>query len=239
MIDLTGMLDATWPADRKLETPGFILRAGQGGGKRVSAATAADSWTASQIAPAEAAMRGLGQTPLFMIRQGEAELDAELEARGYRVVDPTVILSAPIDAIDDRDIPRVTAFTIWEPLAIMYEIWAAAGIGPARLAVMDRVTAPKTAILGRINDNPGGVAFAAIADRNVVVHAVEVVPKLRNMGLAKWMMRQAARWGRAHGATHLVILVTRANATANALYAALGMSEIGGYHYRTHPEETP
>ena len=228
MSDLTGLIDATWPAATISDVPGFRIRDGRGGGKRVSAATAREGWQADQIAGAEAAMRAVGQTPLFMIRDGEAALDAALEARGYRIVDPTVLRRASVDAIDDRDIPRVTAFTIWEPLAIMREIWAAGGIGPARLAVMDRVTAPKTAIFGRIKDQPAGVAFAALADQTVLVHAVEVLPRLRRNGLAQWMMRQAARWGRGQGARDIAILVTRANEGANALYASLGMAEMGG-----------
>lgn len=182
-------------------------------------------------------MRDLGQRPLFMVREGEAALDAQLEARGYVIADPTVLRAASIDVLDDREIPRVTVFTIWEPLAIMTEIWSAGGIGPARLAVMARAQDPKTAIFGRIKDQPAGTAFAAVHDGTVFVHAVEVLPRLRRNGLAAWMMRQAARWGRGHGASQVAILVTRANEGANALYASLGMAEVGGYHYRKHPEE--
>ncbi|SIS58124.1 Acetyltransferase (GNAT) family protein [Roseivivax lentus] len=239
MIDLTGAIDATWPALRQVEVPGFTLREGAGGGSRVSAATARDGWRDADIAGAEAGMRDLGQRPLFMVREGEAELDARLEARGYVIADPTVLRAAPVDVLDDREIPRVTVFTIWEPLAIMAEIWAAGGVGPARLAVMERVTGPKTAIFGRIKDQPAGTAFAAIHQGTVFVHAVEVLPRLRRNGMAVWMMRLAARWGRAQGAERVAILVTRANDGANALYASLGMGEMGGYHYRKHPEEAP
>ncbi len=237
MIDLTAAIDATWPALRQIEVPGFTLREGAGGGSRVSAATARAGWDESHIAGAEAGMRDLGQLPRFMVRAGEAALDAQLEARGYIVTDPTLLRMAPVEVLHDRDIPRVTVFTIWEPLAIMREIWAAGGIGPARLAVMDRVRGPKTAIFGRTQDQPAGTAFAAIHEGTVFVHAVEVLPRLRRNGMAVWMMRLAARWGRAQGASRIAILVTRANAGANALYASLGMVEMGGYHYRTHPEE--
>ncbi|QFT61598.1 GNAT family N-acetyltransferase [Roseivivax sp. THAF30] len=239
MTDLFEIAEATWPPLVRHDVPGFTLRDGAGGGKRVSAATARDGWTEADIAGAETRMRGLEQTPLFMVRSGETALDDALEARGYRVIDPVVIRAAPVEAIDDRPIPRVTAFTIWEPLAIMRELWQAGGIGPARLDVMARVDGPKTAILGRMKDTPGGCAFAAIHGETVMVHAVEVTPALRRLGLAAWMMRQAARWGREHGASRIAILVTRANEGANALYASLGMEEVGEYHYRIHAEEEP
>ena len=41
-------------------------------------------------------MRKMEQRPLFMVRAGEDDLDALLAARGYDVVDPVTVLSAPI-----------------------------------------------------------------------------------------------------------------------------------------------
>ncbi len=66
----------------------WTIRDGQGGGKRVSAATAHSAVNDDDIAQAEVAMLDLGQTPLFMIRDGDAALDKLLETRGYSVVDP-------------------------------------------------------------------------------------------------------------------------------------------------------
>ena len=82
-------------------------------------------------------MRAWGQPPLFRIRPGEEALDARLAARGYVVRDPTLILAAPAAAIAVP--PGEAAVFGSGPLACMAEIWAAGGIGPARLAVMARV----------------------------------------------------------------------------------------------------
>ena len=46
--------------------------------------------------------------------------------------------------------PWMTIFAHWPPLAIVSGLWAAGGIGPARVAVMDRVTGPKAALLARV-----------------------------------------------------------------------------------------
>ncbi|MEM8579274.1 MAG: GNAT family N-acetyltransferase [Pseudomonadota bacterium] len=228
--------DATWPAARVWEDGHWYLRDGQGGGKRVSAATASGSGAAEQIDTAEAAMRRIGQRPLFQPRAGDDALDAALAQRGYAKVDPTLLRAGPIAALMDRAIPPVTAFAIWEPLAIMQEIWAKGGIGPARLAVMARAEV-KTGILARWNEKPAGTAFAAVADGVCMVHALEVLPDQRRQGVAQWLMRKAAFWGAVQGAQHIAVLVTEANTGANALYDALGLARIGGYHYRQHPEE--
>lgn len=227
--------DQTWPAARRWTQGRWTLRDGQGGGKRVSAATANGPVTVADIAEAEAAMAQIGQQPLFMIREGETALDALLAEHGYAVIDPVVMYTRPIDALMDKPIPPVTAFDIWEPLAIMREIWAAGGVGPERLAVMSRAKV-KTAILSRWDEKPGGVAFAAVYDGVCMVHAVEVLAHQRRQGVAQWMMRRAAFWGQAQGARHLAVLCVEQNKAANRLYQALGFTPAGRYHYRHKPD---
>jgi GNAT superfamily N-acetyltransferase len=65
-----------------------------------------------------------------------------------------------------------------------------------------------------------------------LVHAVEVLPHQRRQGVAQWMMRRAAFWGKAQGAHHLAVLCVAQNKGANALYRALGFAVAGRYHYR-------
>jgi GNAT superfamily N-acetyltransferase len=183
------------------------------------------------IEQAEKAMQGLGQTPLFMIRDGDNVLDKLLEDRGYAIVDPVVMYSIPVSQLTDVAIPRVTTFCVWEPLAIMAEIWAKGGIGPARLNVMERAKC-KTGILSRWNEKPAGAAFAAISDDVCMVHAVEILEHQRRQGVGVWMMRQAAFWAAEQGAKELAVLCTTANVGANGLYKSLGFCVKGHYHYR-------
>ncbi len=234
--------EATWPpAARKAAGP-FVIREGLGGGQRVSAATldgepAENDELPAHIGAAEEAMRALGQEPLFMIRPQDLRLDAALAGRGYGIKDPVNILAAPVDALAEP-LPPVSAFSIWPPLAIMCELWDEGGIGPARRAVMERACRPKTAILARSCDRAAGVAFAAIHEGIAMVHALEVTPALRRQGVGRNIMHHAANWARKEGATHLAVLVTKANAAAGRLYASLGMEIVGEYHYRVQQGET-
>jgi len=227
--------EATWPAARTWGDGPWTLRDGAGGGKRVSAATANGPVTEPNIATAEAAMQAMGQRRQFMIREGDQALDGQLAARGYDLIDEVVMYTAPVALLTDKPVPRVTCFTIWEPLAIMTEIWAKGGIGPTRLAVMERV-AVKTGILTRWNEKPAGVAFAGVHNGVAMVHAVEVLEHQRKMGVAEWMMRAAAFWGANHGAQDIAVLCVAANKPANALYTKLGFARVGSYHYRQLPE---
>lgn len=233
---LYAAIDGTWPCARAVAAGPWTLREGGGGGKRVSCATAAGDWTADDLAAAESAMRLLGQQPLFMIRAGEAVLDSALDDAGYDLIDPVNLWIAPAETQTGHDMPRVTTFAVWEPLAIMREIWAEAGIGPSRLRIMDRVKGPRTGILGRLSDKPAGTAFCAIDNGIAMVHALEIRAAHRGQGLGKWMMRRAALWAQTQGATWMAVLCVADNAHANGLYASLGYECVGQYHYRIKPE---
>lgn len=217
------------------------LRRGAGGGARVCAATAPGDVSANQIAAAAEAMRAWGQVPrwqVFARKADQAALDAALEAEGYCVDNPTLLMTAPVAGIAALDLALMSAFRVWPPLAVQREIWAKGGIGPARLAVIDRACAPKISLMGRVANIPAGTAFAAIHEGYIAVHMIEVLAPLRRRGLARNMLIAAARWALEHGAETLALLVTEANTGARALYTGMGFDSRPAYHYRLLQEET-
>lgn len=234
---LHSALDATWPAAARHVCGPFTLREGQGGGKRVSAATLEGNASEGEVEAAEQAMQALGQTPLFMIRDQPA-LDQALAARGYARIDPTLFYAAPIT--DVAEAPRaMSLLSCWPPLAIQRQLWADAGIGPGRLAVMARASAPRNAFIARYHNRAAGVGFAALHDGIAMLHALETVPDFRRQGVARYMARGIADWARAQGAEWFALAVTERNMAARALYSALNMTEAGAYHYRQKPEAQP
>lgn len=227
---LAQVMEATWPPLSAHRTGPWTIRDGAGGGKRVSAATADGDWDDADIPLAEGAMRALGQQPLFLIRQGDDALDAALALRGYAIIDP--VMAYTIAAADLPPPAPMTTFAHWPPLAIARTLWAEGDIGPERLAVMDRVQGPKTAILGRTGDRPAGVAFVALHGPIAMLHALEVSPRHRKQGSAQNILNAAAAWTRAHEGRTLALAVTVANLAARQLYASRGMQVVGHYHYR-------
>lgn len=224
---LAEVMEATWPPASRQSLGPFTLRDGAGGGKRVSAASLNAPFTDADLDAVEAAMA----EPLALIREGDAALDAALDARGWRVIDPVVAYAAPVASLT-ADLPPLAAFPHWPPLEIARSLWAEGGIGPARVAVMDRVTGAKAAILSRKGDRPAGVAFVACHGSEAMLHALEVSPGLRRLGVGQRLLHAAANWAAAQGADRLSLVVTRQNTAARALYARLGMGVVGQYHYR-------
>ena len=232
LTQLRQALEATWPPAATTRLGDWLLRDGQGGGKRVSAATPAGPDALDQIDEAIAEMERQGQTPLFSLTPEEAPIDRALIARGFGKVDPVTVYVCDLGAVFPPIPEDARVSPLWEPLAITREIWAAGRIGAERLAVMDRVTGPKTSLLGRINDRPAAAAFVAADGEIACLHALEVRSAARRQGMARAMMLGAMDWARQAGATHLAIAVTDANDAAIGLYRALGMEACDSYHYR-------
>ena len=234
---LAAVIAATWPPRRRHRLGRWTIREGAGGGKRVSAASAEAEVSAADLPQAEAAMRALGETPLFLIRPGDGALDTLLAAQGYDRIDPVLVYAAPVSGFEPP--PTMTTFAHWPPMEITRSLWDQAGIGPARLAVMDRVTGPKTAFLARARDRAAGVAFVALDHDIAMLHALEITTGQRRQGCAGHLLRAAASWAADNGAKTLSLLVTEANTPARALYVSAGMEVVGQYHYRVEPPKAP
>lgn len=232
MIDLAALAETTWPPAATQSVGPWLIRKGQGGGQRVSATSPIGAWQDKDIPVAEAAMQALGQSPLFVIWPQDDALDATLAGQGYRKHDPVVIYQGDTAELAAVEPPFLSSFPHWPPLGIARALWAEGGIGPARLAVMERVRLPKAAILGRTGDRAAGVAFVAASGDCAMLHALEVSPALRRQGTAHNILRAAARWALDQGASRLCLLVTEGNSNARHLYTSLGMSVVGHYHYR-------
>lgn len=223
-------VDATWPPAEYRTLGPWLLRRGEGGGQRVSAASTEDQ--TAPLEPAIAGMRDWGQTPLFRVTPDQTELDARLDAAGFRRHDPVALYAAPAADLDDGADHTVQVFRVGAPLAIVDEIWTAGGIGPGRRAVMTRAPGPAMTLMSRANDRPVGVAFVALDGEIAMIHAIEVAAAHRRKGGAVRLMQGAARFAVENGAEWLTLAVTEANAGARALYEKLGMREAGRYHYR-------
>lgn len=237
MTDWGAIIDATWPAAHSQQSGPWVLRLAPGGGNRVNAATANGTVTAKDVTAAAQVMQERGQDPVFRVHDGNAALDDSLQSAGYMVRDATVIYACDISRLTCDPVPPVTAFRVWPPLAAQRGIWKDGGIGPARVAIMDRVQGVKTTILGRADDRAAGTLFVAIHDKTAMLHALEVAAPYRRLGLGMHLTRAAAHWAQAQRATQFSLLVTEANTGANELYASLGLQRVGGYHYRVLSKE--
>ncbi|MEO0342540.1 MAG: GNAT family N-acetyltransferase [Pseudomonadota bacterium] len=210
--DWFAIIDATWPAAAYYKESGWIIREGQGGGKRVSAASGS-----GDIAQAEKAQRALGQDLLFMIRPEDAALDAELDRLGYVIIDPVVVLAKALTT------PKADAHQN-TPSDATIGLWEAGGIGPARRAVMNRARGVKTVI-----QTKGGCGFVACHNDVAMIHALEVAADRRGLGIGTALEQQACTWAPTRKISALTVATNKAS---RALFKKAGYCEVSFYHYR-------
>lgn len=232
---LFAALEAGWPAAASRNLGPFRLRQSPGGGQRVVATTVEAPFTETDLARALAEMRASVQSQVFQIQpslSASAALDRLLAARGWREHDPVSLYLGRTAPLAERPLPNDAAFTVWPPMAIQREIWAANHIGPDRLDVMARADLPRASLLARLHDRAVGAAYVAVSDGIAGLHALVIDPSYRRQGAARYLMQRAARWAQEQGADWLALAVTRQNGAARALYTSLGMTEVEHYHYR-------
>lgn len=218
------LMEATWPPKIRETHEAYVLRQAEGGGGRVnSASLLPPAATPLQIEEAEARMRAWGLEPSFLITEDwQAELLSD-----WKQGEHVLIYAGPCP--QEAAGPYTAA---WPANAAQEALWEQAGTGAARRAVMGQVAVPKAALSLDIAGQTAGVLFAAVTQGHVVLQAVEVAPQLRRRGIGRALLAAAAQWGRAQGASRMMLVVTAQNTPALALYEAMGLRQIGAYHYR-------
>lgn len=229
---LFAVMDVTWAAAKTKSLGNILLRKGDGGGKRVSAATVDGHLHVVELKAAETAMQHWNQTPLFMVQGGQDSLDQFLQDQGYTLIDPVITMAAHCKTLAKINPPPLAAIPSPEPLALMAQMWAAGGISADRINVMRRTTGPKTYLISRHSEQPGGCAFVAIDQDIAMIHALEVVPAARRSGVGRNILGRAAIWAAENGAKYLSLVTTGENLPAQKLFTGVGFIPVGNYHYR-------
>jgi len=229
---LFSALDATWAPAEIRRLGSWTLRKGLGGGKRVSATTTDSPVNVNDIVAAEAEMCAMSQDFIFMIRKENNALDVFLHARDYTLIDPVLMLCAPVSEVAKIDPDPLEAIPCEQPLALTLDLWKHHDIGTARIDVMRRTKTPKTYLCGRHKNRSVGAAFVAVDGEIAMLHALVVAPIARHAGVARSMLGRAAIWSAEQGATTLAVATTGENLPAQKLFTGVGMQIAARYHYR-------
>lgn len=229
-------MDATWAPFAMHREGRFLLREGQGGGQRVSAASlTGEGFDNADIEQAEAGMARLGQRSLFQLRPQDQELDAALAQRGYQIVDPVTLYVAETAALGRMDQRPESVLSGPIALEMMAKAWAKGGIERARIDVMNRVAVAKRYMLLRYDNRPAGAGFVAVNGDVAMLHALEVSPKARRQGIGRTATAFAGQWAGEQGAAWLALATVKENTGACALYESMGFEARTAYHYRRGP----
>lgn len=225
-----------WPALNTVLIGGWEVRLAAGCTKRANSANAIDP-----VLPFEDVRRSVeaiyaahGQPSIFRLTPlAPPYADQALDGAGYRLVDPSLVMSAELPAIAAS--PAVTIEDA--PTAAWREgIARTKAIAPHLRPVHDRIVTaitPRAAFATLTVDGETAGYGIAVCDRGWLgLFDVVVAQAHRGQGHGRPLTQTLLAWGRAHGATAAYLQVSADNEAALGLYHNLGFSEVYRYHYR-------
>ncbi|HMQ57173.1 MAG TPA: GNAT family N-acetyltransferase [Rhizobiaceae bacterium] len=166
------------------------------------------------------------------------QLEAHLDAQGWRRFDETAVLTAELDRIDleggfDQIPLRDVGQYVDSSIAVR---GVDPAIKPGLTEVLESIRQPSAMFV--LEDSAGPVASALCVHDNDMAGLFEVAVRedAQGRGYARSVVRASLRWARSQGARLGWLQVEIANRAAASLYDRLGFSEVYRYAYRQKPE---
>ncbi|MEW9899617.1 GNAT family N-acetyltransferase [Chitinivorax sp. PXF-14] len=188
------------------------------------------------VVACEAVYRDWGLRPLFKLAEQVAppQLDPLLAARGYRVLDPTLVQVAALPAefglsTEVAAMPALDEDWLRARQRLMGESDVELGI------VRDMLSRLPVASSGFALSEAGqvvAIGLAVIQHGWVGLFDVVTDPALRRRGLGRRVVAAMLGWAAQRGAHHGYLQVVVANAPAVALYRSFGFDTHYRYWYR-------
>jgi ribosomal protein S18 acetylase RimI-like enzyme len=230
-VDFDLLVHEAWPAYEQRSYDGWILRHAGGATKRANSVLPLGSPAdlAGAIAEAETFYAGRGLPCVFSIGLGATPgLDGELAARGYQVVDPSVIMAGQVARGPVLDKVRVEERPWREWLETWWAVDGRYGIG---LPEAERICTGVPAWYAAVEEDgvPVAVGRGVPQGDTLGVYCMATLPRARRRGLARSVLRALVRH---FDGTSAYLVVTSRNQGARALYGSEGLAVQGEYHYR-------
>jgi N-acetylglutamate synthase len=242
IIGLESRLVNAWPSFDYQTYDGWILRLANGYSKRANSATPFmpnatldDELIDHMVARfVEANVR-----PTFRLNGMEApDVDAMLKMRGFKEIEPTHVLAAPISSGDcelDPEVqlqPQVSKRWVKEA---SHSYGGDKADDETLLKIVSRIRQTSAFATLSLDDRP--VAWGlGVAERGYVgLYDIVVAPDLRGIGLGRRVVASLIAWGCGEGAHTAYLQVREENEIARSLYGALGFQTAYRYTHRVMP----
>ena len=239
-----------WPALETEDLHGWHLRFARGYTRRANSANATpatpsadDEAAAAQVRDIEARFAGRGLPPVFRLVSFDAAptFDDTLAGRGYRFLDLSLVMVAPLDGAarpdDDAPPPQVLDDAgAW--LGHYRAITGSAGADQETHLRMLRAIPARTAFAtatlpGAGTDGPAAACALGVLDgESLGLFDIATHPDARRQGHAGRLCAGLMRWARGQGARRAYLQVLASNHGAIALYERLGFRRAYHYWYR-------
>ena len=226
-----------WPARQSVLHGGWVFRLSGGFTKRANSVNAVEAGASFSgvRAAAEALYARHGLPPVFrMSPLAPARADPELADAGYTHFDPSLVMTAGLDAAQAHAGVQIDA----TPSATWLDGFAAAnGVRVPYHAIhhgmVHAIALP--CAFASLRDGAGqtiGFGLAVLERGAIGLYDIVVDPAFRGQGHGRALVCALLQWGRDAGAVSAYLQVRAVNEAARRLYSWLGFAEVYQYHYR-------
>jgi N-acetylglutamate synthase len=226
-----------WPALREVLLDGWVLRFSAGLTRRANSANPLGPVSEVDLRACETLYRRLGlPTIIRVLSVIDPSVDDHLAEAGYTEEGESRVLYAPIEGVEAAGDPDVRLLD--QPTQEWFAAMAALQNHSSEQAATYRRIVGQLAIpaaFAALSDDGGIVALAYGALHNGLLCYESVITdrRRRRRGWGRRITKALAAWARDQGAVGVCLEVEAHNASARALYDAVGLkTELYRYHYR-------
>ncbi|MCO5400660.1 GNAT family N-acetyltransferase [Ralstonia soli] len=244
---------AALPPEHSIEDGPWVLRMAGGLAKRANSANPRAPGApldADRLHRIERFYRHTGLVPIAPIVRitplASPEADALLAARGYRITDRSLVMTAQLAPSPPATPPHGITLRIdttipdaWHDTFALFDGLDAHG-RTTRRAMLDALDRPHAAITLRDTDGATlGIGLAVADGAYVGLFDVRVASAARGRGLGRAVTDAMLGWARTRATVDTPVTaylqVNIDNAPALSLYRSLGFADAYAYHYRVGP----
>ena len=229
-----------WPALRQVLYDGWVVRLANGYTKRANSVTPlyhSALGIDEKIARCERLYREWGLPPIFRLTSPACPpgLDEALAARGYRVVDPTLVLHLDLSGgVPPPPSAPLRHASLEEWLRTYTRLSGARAENEAKHAqILSALAFPALyACIDGAGGEPAACGLAVWEGDLVGLFDLVTDPTQRRRGYGTALLSGMLHWAKDAGARQAYLQVVRDNGPARAMYDRLGFREAYHYWYR-------
>ena len=242
------LLNATAPPEQLLYD-GWLLRLSREHIKRASSVNSTFASTLplpEKVDVCERVYRQRGLVPIFRVtsRPADPALDAELEWRGYRVFEPSLVQAAPIPETGSaEDVPSGMHFeemdlAPWVEMVGRLRGWPQHDV-EAHIRRMASSVLESRCLSLMAGETVAACGLVTLEGTYAGLFDIYTPEEFRGQGLATALCRRLLGIGREQGAETGWLSVLASNAPALTVYRRLGFETAYEYWYRVPPDFVP
>lgn len=173
-------------------------------------------------------------TPTFKLADGAtapADLPQALSDAGFTPRTETYVMTREIGAPSRHhaiELHDTATEEIWAPL---HESAPGAGDAAERRDIVERIAAPHTFALARLDGKPAAVGVGVQTGEWLGIYLMRTAPSARRLGFARDIVNALMHWGAVRDASTAYLQVEAANEVAVALYVREGFTVAYRYRY--------